>query len=484
MDTTMAADNLVLRGRQWYFKLNIPRSLRQYFPSQSGKPRDAIWEPLGPDLTIAKPRCAQRVADYEAIFARLRAGEHMTPEQIKAALAVDTAAELARFREMLKQQFADMRRQTAEILDEWERSHPQQEAPSQLSELDLLRERVALDYLRSIRPTAASAAPAPTPASAETISQAAEHWFAEMKRPGAAVKATTLDGHRLRVRAFIDHAGDLPLTSVTRAMASDFLANVAAGRSNRTTNNYATTMAALFKSAAQRGRFEGSNPFEDQKRKAKGESYAKFTPDELNTLFAALPREIEPAKHSPETALPWAALVAAYSGARLEEIAQLAAADIRNEGANGATVTVIDIHNGGRNHLKNESSKRLVPVHSELVRAGFLDYVKALPQGAALFPGLTRRASKGDKIGARVGEIFRKRLEALGLKRKGLCFHSFRHTFAKRLEATGVRQTDVARVLGHSIPGMTFGVYGGAELKILAGVVEALRYDDVPALSK
>jgi hypothetical protein len=58
--------------------------------------------------------------------------------------------------------------------------------------------------------------------------------------PSAAVKATTLGGHRLRVRAFVEHCGDVPLTSITRAMASDFLAKVASGGlANRTVNNYA-----------------------------------------------------------------------------------------------------------------------------------------------------------------------------------------------------------------------------------------------------
>jgi hypothetical protein len=201
---------------------------------------------------------------------------------------------------------------------------------------------------------------------------------------------------------------------------------------------------------------------------------------------------------------------------------------------------VFDIHNGDdKHHLKNESSARAVPVHSELVRAGLLDYVKALPQDGLLFPGLTRRASKGDKIGARVGELFRKKLEALDLKRKGLCFHSFRHTVAGRLEAAGlsegeaarmprtkgshlrcaldgagardtqgqrrkatlwwrggadslksaplgvpealgragVVETDAARVLGHDIPGMSFGTYSnGPGLKRLREVVEQIRY--------
>ena len=164
---------------------------------------------------------------------------------------------------------------------------------------------------------------------------------------------------------------------------------------------------------------------------------------------------------------------------RLEEIAQLSAADVHEQQANGATITVIDIHNGENNALKNKSSARLVPVHSELVRAGLLDYVRALPQGL-LFPGLTRRASKGGKIGARLGELFRKKLVALGLKRDGLNFHSFRHTVAGALERAGVAQTDAARVLGHAIAGMSYGVYSmGPGLKRLAGIVEEIRYDGV-----
>jgi hypothetical protein len=153
------------------------------------------------------------------------------------------------------------------------------------------------------------------PVEGETITQAAEAWFAEMQRdPSAAVKQTTLDGHRLRVRAFVEHCGDVPLASVTRAMASDFLAKVAGGRSNRTTNNYATTLAGLFKSARYRGRFTGDNPFEAQKRKAGGESYEPFEVSELQTLFDAFRLETRPTKHTPETALPWVSLIAPTPG--------------------------------------------------------------------------------------------------------------------------------------------------------------------------
>jgi integrase len=235
-------------------------------------------------------------------------------------------------------------------------------------------------------------------------------------------------------------------------------------------------LAGVFKSARNRGRFSGESPFQDQKRKAGGESYSPFTVVELQTLFDSFRFEISP-KHTPESALPWVALIAAYTGMRLEEICQLSTADIRDEGANGATVTCIHIHRNGKNHLKNESSARVVPVHSALVRAGLLRYRDALPKGSLLFPGLKSRASKGHKVGARCGELFRQRLEALGLKRERLCFHSFRHTVSKALDTAAVPQTDAARILGHTIPGMTFGVYStGPGLKRLAGVVEAIEY--------
>jgi integrase len=236
----------------------------------------------------------------------------------------------------------------------------------------------------------------------------------------------------------------------------------------------------ILEGSPNRGRFQGDNPFEDQRRKAGGEKREAFTAAELHKIFASLPLDIAPAKHSPESALPWAVRIAAYTGMRLEEISQLTVADIQTRGSNGGTVIVFDIHNGDNaHHLKNDSSARAIPLHSELARAGLLDYIRALPQDGLLFPGLKRRASKGGKIGARLGELFRKKLVKLGMKRDGLCFHSFRHTVAQRLEAAAVSQTDAARVTGHTIEGMTYGVYStGPGLKRLAAVVEAVRYDE------
>jgi integrase len=459
----MAKDYLWQRGRQWYLRLSIPVPLRPHFRSSTGKALVHIVQPLGDAYEQARTEGARRVARCRELFARLDAGEQLTPEEIKQELSV-TAAEFDR-----------VRRETAAAVRQFMRGPP--EMPRGLLVQTPLFPR---DAYVGARKLGFSDAVAPA-SGGETISQAAEAWLAELGRDkSAAPRDTTLDGHRLRVRAFVDKCGDLPLTDVTRAIASDFLGGLDVSR--RTRNNYAQTLKCVFKCAGRRGRFsntEEDNPFGDQRSKVvAGSSYEPFTDAELQALFDALPRQTKPAKHSPETALPWAALIALYSGARLEEIAQLNAADIRDADANGGKLTVIDIHNGGTNKLKNESAARLVPVHSELVRAGLLDYVQYTANGP-LFPGLTRRASKGGKVGARLGEIFRKRLVALGLKREGLCFHSFRHTVAGRLDAAGVPQSDAARVLGHAVAGMSYGTYSqaGPGLKRVAAVVEQITYE-------
>jgi integrase len=462
------AQNLIQKGHAYYCTVSIPRPLRPLFLSEAGKPKAAIWEPLGKDHSTATIQCAERVAYWTRVFARLQAGE--TLEDVKRS---DEGLEQRR--QNLARLISNLRERGKS--DDWMRDVLSSLYPEHTSDLD-----------KSLAP---AAPPQPTPVpehtgvgassgahSIETVSQAATAMYAVMERDEN--RQTTIDGHRLRVRAFVEACGDIPLASITRAVASDWLDKIGDGRSNRTRNAYAMTMALVIETARKRGRYTGDNPFNGQKVKAVGESYQPFTEAELRTLFAALPREIKPAEHTPETALPWVALIAAFTGMRLEEIAQLAVADIRKVPANGATITVIDIHNGGNNALKNEASVRLVPVHSKLVRAGLLKYVKALPRGGPLFPGLVRRASKGGKIGARLGELFRKKLIALKLKRAGVCFHSFRHTVTGKLDQAGVAQTDAARVLGHDIPEMTFGTYStGPGLKRLAAVVEEIRYERV-----
>jgi integrase len=456
------SERLWLHGKKWFLRLAIPRSMQHMFLSSTGKPMGKIVEPLSDSHEVAKLKAKQRIAECAAVFDAIKAGAITTPAQAKDAIRARSAYETEL-------------RDRNEAVGQW--GEAWREAERRLA---LERQAVWFDTYGRFgwgQPHDRIEPPVARPAAGETVTGAAEAWFKELTRDKTtAPRETTLDGHRLRVRAFVDACGDLPLVEVSRVTAADFLAGLEV--SNRTRNAYSATLRSVFECARRRGRFTGDNPFDGMKAKVAGSSYQPFTVGELQTLFGGLPRERRPKKHTPETAMPWAALIALYTGARLEEIAQLTTADVREESANGATVTVIDIHNGGSNKLKNESSARLIPVHSELVRAGLLDYVKALPSGP-LFPGLKRRASKGGKVGARVGELFRKRLVALKLKREGLCFHSLRHNAAGALDAAGVPQSDAARVLGHAVAGMSYGTYSqaGPGLKRVAAVVEQITYE-------
>jgi integrase len=414
---------------------------------------------------VAKLKAATRAATCAAVFDAVKAGAITTPEQVKQAIRPRSAYQL---------ELEERNEMVAQFRAGYDEA---------LRRLDNERKAAWFEAFGGTLGTPDS--PPAASAAGETINQALEAWVAEMTRDeDAAPRQQTVDGHRIRVRAFIDKVGDIALTAVTRAVASDFLAGLEV--SNRTRNNYAMSLKCVFDCARRRGRFTGENPFADQRSKVVKKHKERYTIEELKKLFAALPREVDPKKHTPETAMPWAALIATYSGACLEEICQLTVDDVREEGVNGGRLWCIDIHNGDDGHqIKNDKARpRLLPMHSALVRAGLLKYIGNLPdKHGQLFPGLKRRASKDNKIGPRVGELFNKKLRALGIKREGLDFHSFRHTVGNVLDEAGVPQPDAARVLGHAVAGMSYGTYShaGPGLIRVKEVVEKIKYKGLRA---
>jgi integrase len=171
------------------------------------------------------------------------------------------------------------------------------------------------------------------------------------------------------------------------------------------------------------------------------------------------------------TAFPWLVLLGLFTGARLEELCQLAVADVRVE----LGVQVIDIHARNGNKLKNKSCARLVPLHPAIVSAGFLDYVAGLPATGKVFPGLKLSKTRA-KYSKAVGQAFVRLRRRLGLTRKGLTFHSLRHNVGQALDRASVRESDAARVLGHKHREVTFGVYSKAQLERVKETVEKIRF--------
>lgn len=190
-----------------------------------------------------------------------------------------------------------------------------------------------------------------------------------------------------------------------------------------------------------------------------------FTDDELNVIFSG--EYIADTRTRPDKY--WIPLLLAYSGARSEEIAQLHKEDVKIVDE----VWCIDIQwKNSESRLKTVSSARIVPIHSELIKRGFLEYVAGAPSGH-LWPQL-RRGKNG--YGDAVGKWFNKRLRQLGFPPRIKVMHSLRHTVATRLKAEGVEDYLIAELLGHAHTGMTMGRYAKRlGVDKLQGVVERLQ---------
>jgi len=113
-------------------------------------------------------------------------------------------------------------------------------------------------------------------------------------------------------------------------------------------------------------------------------------------------------------------------------------------------LTVIEDEDVGRS-LKTENSVRAFPIHPELVRIGFLEFVnqRRLASGpsARLFPQLTP-GSKGG-FGEAFSKWFGRYKRSLGIDNKNSVFHSFRHGFKDALRAAGVNEDVNDALMGH-----------------------------------
>ena len=60
-------------------------------------------------------------------------------------------------------------------------------------------------------------------------------------------------------------------------------------------------------------------------------------------------------------------------------------------------------------------------------------------------------------ISARFGRL----KDKLGFEKKRHAFYSFRATLANRMENAGVEELFAARIIGHKVDTMTYGIYSG-----------------------
>jgi len=208
----------------------------------------------------------------------------------------------------------------------------------------------------------------------------------------------------------------------------------------------------------------------------------------------------------------WFPLLAAFSGARLEEIAQLKTSDIKTCPDTGIIYANIAdsgaAADGAKKHAKNKNSVRPIPIHSTLINIGFMDYVasrKSDKSDKGLFKlkrdkqgrlakGVSNWFSRIDK--RKDGQFTLGYIERRGVISKGTdeagqrwskSFHSFRHTAIDNLRgrkmANGeyIREPDIGLVVGHEKGKLETANYGAdrSQLDLRQAVIEAIDYNGV-----
>jgi integrase len=165
-------------------------------------------------------------------------------------------------------------------------------------------------------------------------------------------------------------------------------------------------------------------------------------------------------------------LVAMYGGMRLNEICQLYLEDVKEiEG-----VWCFDINGDGDKRLKNKASRRLIPVHPELVRHGFLEYVEVMRRAGhpRLWMNLNR---KRDGYGHDFSKWYQRHNRKHVTQDPKKVFHSFRHLVADTLKQKGVAEGIIAEILGHANHSITTGRYGKRyRPSVLLEALEQLNY--------
>jgi integrase len=159
-----------------------------------------------------------------------------------------------------------------------------------------------------------------------------------------------------------------------------------------------------------------------------------FTTDQLKALFSKAPWGAPWKTGGDKPGAYWVPLLCLFHGLRNGEAAGLRVEDIGED--DGLAVLMVRPYEGQR--LKNSEARGTLPVHPELVRLGFLQYVAERRQAGEvlLFPEGT--ANSRGQVGAKLGERFSAHIKGFEFIGKKLGMHSFRHNFEDRLRAAEV----------------------------------------------
>ena len=216
------------------------------------------------------------------------------------------------------------------------------------------------------------------------------------------------------------------------------------GKAVKTVNKYLQILSSVLRHANRLKWIQG-NPAEGlglQDNRRPDEVRRAFTSEEITAIFESLQRDKELFYTQGKHERYWLPLLGIYTGARVNELAQLSMTDVFED--DGIPAIAITSSGGDGKRIKSETSRRTIPLHQDLLTLGFLVYVNNIRQQGheRLFPAL-KLGPNGysqyfvSKHFSGPNGWLRTSLPNL---ETGMSFHCFRHAFAEKLKDAEIEE--------------------------------------------
>lgn len=171
----------------------------------------------------------------------------------------------------------------------------------------------------------------------------------------------------------------------------------------------------------------------------------------------------------------WVPLIALFCGFRIEEICQLRASDIRQKN----NVWYISINTEYGRQYKSKAALRDVVIHEELLKIGFLRFVKEQKTEShkPLFHDLTQKSD--GRLSSYFSNWYSRYAASIGIKNNNKTFHSFRDNFSDALNNAGFSDRQICELMGHASEGAKKHYGDGIWLATIARQMENMEYPEL-----
>lgn len=281
--------------------------------------------------------------------------------------------------------------------------------------------------------------------------------YTETEAPS--LKKNTWTQRQRALASFVAFFGkDTPVAAITRSRSGEWAESLITAKTAKTTAvNQVSHVAQLFKTLIQRGALpEGArNPVkgvlvltkkEKRNRRAAGHVIEPLPLETLKRVFAPENFARIGTDHT-----RWAAVIGLYTGARVGEVAQIFLRDFVVE--DGTPCVRLTTESDGQS-LKTEASRRLVPLHPDLVRLGILERVERLKKEGhdRFFPDMRidSAAGAGNAISKGFRYYLHKQLNVKPQRANGtVSFHSLRKNVIQELQGSKLPAERRRAFVGH-----------------------------------